>query len=132
MLGCSSSSKNTATTATTVKAAASSGTAATTATTAAPASGDLSGTWSGTYSGADDGTFVLTWEQSGSTLSGNIKLSEPATTLTITGTVNGNDIRFGTLASIGVAYTGSLNGDSMSGNWTAPNGGGTWSATKTS
>jgi hypothetical protein len=130
-LGCSSSSKSAGATATTVKTPATTAAPAT-ATTVAPAAGGLSGTWSGQYSGASDGTFVLTWQQSGSTLSGNIKLSDPATTLTITGTVNGNDIQFGTLASLGVSYTGTLSGDSMSGNWTAPGGGGTWSGTKTS
>jgi hypothetical protein len=92
---------------------------------------DLSGTWSGTYSGAFSGTFSLTWTQSGSNLSGTIKLSAPPSTLGITGTVQGTAITFGAVG--GVAYSGSVSGtNSMSGSYTVPGAtaGGSWSATK--
>lgn len=97
----------------------------------------LSGTWSGQYSGAYQGTFVLTWHQSGSNLSGTIKLSAPSVTLPIHGTVQGNAIRFGTLGSVGIRYSGTVSGNSMSGTYQvqAPNGGsvgGPWSASKSS
>jgi hypothetical protein len=149
-LGCSSTKKatttvptstssgvTTATTgapATTTPSAAPATTGATTApATTASATADLSGTWSGQYSGAYQGTFTLTWQQSGSTLSGSIKLSAPAVTLNINGTVQGNAIRFGTVGSVGITYSGSVSGNSMSGTYQAgTTGGGPWSATKSS
>lgn len=104
-----------------------------TTTTAASASG-LSGTWSGRYSGAYNGTFTLTWQQSGTSLSGSIKLSSPASTLGITGNVKGSLIRFGAVG--GVTYSGTVSGNSMSGRYRTPNqgsrGSGSWSATKAS
>jgi len=102
---------------------------------AAVASG-LSGTWSGQYSGAYHGTFVLTWHQSGPKLSGRIKLSAPAVTLPIHGSVTGGAIRFGTVGSVGITYSGSVSGNSMSGTYQvhAATGsvGGPWSAAKSS
>ncbi len=96
-----------------------------------PPTVDLSGRWSGEYGGAFNGTFILTWKQSGSRLSGTIKLSSPRRTLSITGTVTGRSIRFGEVG--GVAYSGALSGDSMSGTYRIPRlGGGSWSATKIS
>jgi hypothetical protein len=91
----------------------------------------LSGTWSGQYSGAYQGTFTLTWQQSGSNLSGSIMLSSPATTLPITGNVQGSAIRFGAVG--GVTYSGSVSGNSMSGTYqiVAGSPGGSWSATRT-
>jgi len=97
-----------------------------------PASGGLSGTWSGRYSGAFQGTFTLTWQQSGSNLSGTIDLSSDGSP-SINGTVQGNAIRFGTVGSEAITYTGSVSGNSMSGTYQVANGGsGTWSASKTS
>ena len=141
---CSGSGSSTATKAT---VAAGAGTAATVggapAATAAPptaaapaaaastATGGLSGTWSGQYSGAFQGTFTLTWQQSGSTLSGTIKLSAPPLNLPISGNVNGSAIQFGTLGAVGVTYSGSVSGNTMSGTYTAGTTarGGSWSAT---
>jgi hypothetical protein len=93
---------------------------------------DLSGTWSGQYSGVYNGTFSLTWQQSGSTLSGTIILSSPARTLGITGNVAGSAISFGAVGA--VTYTGTVSsGNTMSGSYKTPAGGtGSWSATKAS
>ena len=96
-----------------------------------PASGRLSGLWSGMYSGAYQGTFILNWKQSGSSLSGKIKLSSPGVTLGIRGKVSGdNSIQFGAVGF--VTYSGSVSGNSMSGTYRSPRRGGTWSATKIS
>ena len=96
----------------------------------------LSGKWSGQYGGAYHGTFVLTWHQSGPKLSGRIKLSAPAVTLPIHGSVTGGAIRFGTVGSVGITYSGSVSGNSMSGTYQvhAANGSadGPWSAAKSS
>jgi hypothetical protein len=129
-VGCSSnkSSTSAATTPPTISTATSSSPQSTTTV----ATGGLSGTWSGQYSGASQGTFTLTWQQSGSNLNGNIKLSAPPVTLPITGTVNGNDIRFGTVGSYGITYSGSVSGSSMSGTYHTDTGDGSWSANKTS
>lgn len=105
---------------------------------AAPASATgLSGKWSGRYSGAYQGTFVLRWHQSGSRLSGRITLSAPSRgTLPIHGKVTGGAIRFGTVGSEAITYSGSVSGSSMSGTWKiqAPDGsaagGGPWSASR--
>jgi hypothetical protein len=105
---------------------------------APPSSGsgtELSGTWSGQYSGAFNGTFTLTWQQSGSTLSGTIHLSSDGSPH-INGTVNGSTIRFGTVGSTAITYSGSVSGNSMSGTYKVQTGsgsvGGPWSASKTS
>lgn len=92
----------------------------------------LSGTWSGNYSGAFSGTFVLNWTQSGSKLSGTIKLSNPSFTLGVSGTVAGSSISFGTVGGSEITYTGSQSGKSISGSYQTPKGGGSWSAGKTS
>ena len=91
----------------------------------------LAGTWSGRYSGAYKGTFTLRWRQSGSKLNGSIALSYPHGTYPISGSVNGNSIRFGAVGA-GATYTGSVSGKSMSGRYRTATGGGTWSAHKTS
>ena len=96
------------------------------------ASGPLSGTWSGKYSGAYHGTFTLNWTQSGSKLSGTIKLSTQRSKLSLNGTVRGSTIRFGTVGSAAITYSGSVSGKSMSGSYRTPGGGGPWSAHKTS
>jgi len=128
--GCSSSQTSSTPPSTTAPAAS----AAAAATAAAP--GALSGKWSGQYSGAYQGTFILHWRQSGSKLNGSIQLSAPAGSLPINGTVTGSTIRFGTVGSQGIQYSGSVSGSSMSGTYKvqAPNGsvGGPWSATKAS
>ena len=97
-----------------------------------PPAGGLSGVWSGTYSGVFTGTFALTWTQSGAGVTGTIVLSSPPKTLAITGNEAGTSITFGAVG--GVAYTGSVNGSSMSGTYTVPGtgSGGSWSATKSS
>jgi hypothetical protein len=106
------------------------------ATTSAAAAGALSGTWSGRYSGAFQGTFTLVWRQSSSRLSGTIKLSAPANTVSIHGTVSGNTIRFGTVGSAAITYSGTVSGNSMSGTYKVSTGsstvGGPWSASKSS
>jgi len=106
------------------------------ATSTAAETGELSGTWSGQYDGTFQGTFVLDWQQSGSKLSGTIKLSDGNGSLPINGTVNGGTISFGTVGSQAITYSGSVSGDSMSGTYEVQGGGGSaggsWSATKDS
>ena len=87
----------------------------------------LAGIWSGTYSGAYSGTFTLRWKQSGSRLTGSIKLSRPSGTYPITGSVQGSAIRFGAVGA-GATYTGSVSGRSMSGRYKSGPRGGAWSA----
>lgn len=96
-----------------------------------PHSTPLAGVWSGKYSGAFSGTFRLHWKQSGARLSGSIALSNPGGTYGISGSVHGRAITFGAVA-VGATYTGSVSGKSMSGTYKSPQGGGTWSARKTS
>ena len=95
----------------------------------------LSGNWSGTYGGTYHGTFTLHWTETGTRLHGSIKISyegQSATT-TVTGKLNGSAISFGAVGPVGViSYTGSVSGSSMSGHYTTPKGGGSWSAHKTS
>jgi hypothetical protein len=94
----------------------------------------LSGKWSGNYSGSYSGTFKLNWRQSGSHLHGTITISNPKSTLPINGTVNGTAIKFGTVGSTAITYTGTVSGNSMSGTYKVgpANGstGGPWSASK--
>jgi hypothetical protein len=87
----------------------------------------VSGKWKGTYSGTYSGTFVLHWNQSGSKLHGTIDLST-AGTAPVNGTVDGSSIKFGTVGGSAVHYTGSVNGDSMSGSYTTAGGDGSWTA----
>jgi hypothetical protein len=102
---------------------------------AAIAAGDsstsLAGTWSGKYSGAFSGTFTLHWKETGSKLHGSIKLSRPHGTYPVTGTVRGTAIKFGAVGA-GATYTGAVHGSSMSGHYKTGQGGGSWSAHKTS
>lgn len=96
----------------------------------------LTGTWSGQYTGASSGTFTLTWSQSGSNLSGTIKISDFGdTAIPINGTLQGDTISFGTVGSTAITYTGAVSGSSMSGDWKLqsggqPGGSGSWNATK--
>jgi len=135
-LAACSSSSSTATSPTAAAPAATSTTASapTTTSAAAPAATGLTGTWSGQYSGAYQGTFKLTWRQSGSRLSGTIQLSNPPDTLGIHGSVQGGSIRFGTVGGTAITYTGTVSGNSMSGNYQVQTGNGTvggpWSASK--
>ncbi|MGA3218735.1 MAG: hypothetical protein ABSE77_06615 [Acidimicrobiales bacterium] len=98
--------------------------------------GSLSGKWSGSYSGAFNGTFNLTWQQSGQSLSGTIMVSGFKNVPTsIHGTVQGASIRFGTVGSESITYSGSVSGSSMSGTWQIQAGGrsmggGAWKASK--
>ena len=94
--------------------------------------GGLSGTWTGQYTGASQGTFSLTWQQSGSDLTGTIDISELGSTINITGKLNGDKITFGTVGSLAITYAGSVSGNTMSGTYQAPTGTGTWNATKAS
>jgi hypothetical protein len=94
------------------------------------AAGGLSGTWSGQYEGPSDGTFTLTWQQSGSDLSGSITISEFGVPININGKLSGGKISFGTVGSLAVTFSGSVSGNTMSGTYHAPNGDGTWNATK--
>jgi hypothetical protein len=100
--------------------------------------GPLSGKWSGNYSGAFSGTFKLTWVQLGQNLSGTIMVSGLNNVPTgIHGTVRGTSIRFGTVGSQAITYSGSVSGHSMSGAWqmhagSRSLGGGSWSAAKSS
>ena len=106
-------------------------TTSTTSQSSTPAAAGLSGTWDGHYSGGYVGTFTLIWQQTGSTLTGTIKLSNPPDTLPINGTVSGGAIRVGTVGSAAITYSGSVSGGSMSGSYTvAGSSGGSWSATK--
>lgn len=90
----------------------------------------LAGTWSGKYSGAYSGTFTLRWTQSGSRLGGSITLSNPRGKYGISGSVHGSAITFGAVGA-GATYTGSVSGRSMSGRYKTAQGGGPWSAHKT-
>jgi hypothetical protein len=91
----------------------------------------LAGTWKGHYSGAVSGHFTLRWRQTGSQLHGSITLSNPKGKYAISGSVNKGKIKFGAV-SVGAKYKGKVKGTSMSGTWTSPQGGGSWSATKAS
>jgi hypothetical protein len=91
----------------------------------------LGGEWTGHYSGAVSGTFTIHWKQTGSVLNGTIKLSNPSGTYTINGGVHHGAIKFGAVG-VGATYKGTVSGRSMSGTWRSGQGGGTWSAHKTS
>jgi hypothetical protein len=89
----------------------------------------LAGKWTGSYSGAVSGTFTIHWKQTGSLLHGHITLSSPSGTYGIAGSVKKGKIKFGAV-SVGAKYKGTFKGKSMSGTWTSPEGGGSWSASK--
>ena len=91
----------------------------------------LAGKWTGNYSGAVSGHFTIHWKQNGSKLEGTIKLSNPSGKYGIDGSVKKGKIKFGAV-SVGAKYKGTFKGTSMSGTWTSPEGGGSWSATKAS
>lgn len=91
----------------------------------------LAGKWMGSYSGAVSGHFTIHWKQTGSQLHGHITLSNPQGKYGIAGSVKKGKIKFGAV-SVGAKYKGTFKGKSMSGTWTSPQGGGSWSATKSS
>jgi hypothetical protein len=91
----------------------------------------LGGTWTGTYSGTFSGTFTIHWREVRTKLTGSIALSRPKGTYSITGSVIGSRIHFGAVGA-GATYTGSASRSSMSGSYRTPQGGGTWSAKKSS
>ena len=97
----------------------------------AATSSKLAGKWTGHYGGAVSGHFTLHWRKTGSRLRGTITLSNPNGTYGISGSVNQGKIKFGAV-SVGAKYKGKVRGTSMSGTWTSPQGGGSWSATKSS
>ena len=103
-----------------------------------PNHGSVSGKWSGSYIGAFSGTFKLTWQQSGKNLSGTIMVSGfNNVPTTIHGTIQGASIRFGTVGSESITYSGSVSSNSMSGTWQIQAGGrsmgsGSWKASKSS
>jgi hypothetical protein len=135
LAACSSSGTSsktpTDTTATHSAAAQPSAAAAASSAPAAATTGALSGTWNGQYGGSYQGTFILHWRQSGSKLSGRIHISNPASALPIHGSVNGGSIRFGTVGSTAITYSGTVSGSSMSGTYTVAGAqGGNWSASK--
>ena len=91
----------------------------------------LAGKWKGHYSGAVSGHFTIRWKKTGSRLHGSITLSNPQGKYDISGSVSNGKIKFGAV-SVGAKYKGKVRGTSMSGTWTSPQGGGSWSATKAS
>ena len=81
------------------------------------------------------GTFSLTFAQSGSALSGTIRVanSECVADGTISGSVSGTQITFGAVKGAHtIAFSGTLKGAEMSGTYTSPCGPdhGTWGATR--
>jgi hypothetical protein len=74
----------------------------------------------------------LNWQQSGSSLTGSIMISNPSQTLNLTGTLSGTTITFGTVGSLAITYTGTESGGtSMSGTYSVGGqGGNPWSASK--
>jgi hypothetical protein len=95
------------------------------------ATSGLAGKWTGHYGGAVSGHFTIHWKQTGSLLHGSITLSNPQGKYGISGSVRSGKIKFGAV-SVGAKYKGHVRGTSMSGTWTSPQGGGSWSATKSS
>jgi len=90
----------------------------------------LAGKWKGSYGGAVSGHFTLHWKVTGSDLTGKINLSNPKGKYDIGGSVHHGVVKFGAVA-VGAKYKGHLDSPtSMSGTWTSPEGGGTWSANK--
>jgi hypothetical protein len=94
-------------------------------------SSKLAGTWKGHYGGAVSGHFTIHWKKTGSRLHGSITLSNPNGKYDISGSVRDGKIKFGAV-SVGAKYKGKVRGTTMSGTWTSPQGGGSWSAKKSS
>jgi hypothetical protein len=96
----------------------------------AATSSKIAGKWKGHYSGAVSGHFTIHWKQTGSLLHGTIKLSNPSGTYALDGSVRNGKIKFGAV-TVGAKYKGKLHGTTRSGTWTSGEGGGSWSAHKT-
>ena len=119
-------------------------TTATTATSNPPAGGggELAGTWNGTYDAQSGitGTFTVRFTQTGTALTGTIQIQDsPCVSQgTISGAISGNQISFGALQGQGgnpealISFTGTVNGNQMSGDFQSAdcNDSGTWTATK--
>ena len=74
-----------------------------------------------------------TWRQSGTNVKGTIKISAPASSFVIRGTVVNGTIRFGTVGSLAITYSGTVSGSSMSGSYQIGGStGGPWSASRAS
>jgi hypothetical protein len=137
LAACSGTSSTAAQTTATQQSSGTSSAPAASASTPAPAAATgLSGKWSGQYSGSSQGTFSLSWDQSGSALSGTIQLASEGSDMPVHGTVVGDSIRFGTVGSTGITYTGTVSGNSMSGRYQLVGNGttfsGPWSASRSS
>ena len=90
----------------------------------------LAGKWKGHYGGAFTGHFT-SLEEDRLAAAGSITLSNPQGKYDISGSVRNGKIKFGAV-SVGAKYKGKVRGTSMSGTWTSPQGGGSWSAHKAS
>jgi hypothetical protein len=105
--------------------------AASSSSSAAAKKANLSGKWKGQYSGAYSGKFTIKWTQTGRKLQGTLTLSNPKSKNTISGSVRGQKIKFGTVdSSNAITYHGSWSGTKMSGSYDAGGHGGSWSAHK--
>jgi hypothetical protein len=114
---------------------------ATVSNSASAGSGQIAGSWTGTYQSTKfpntSGTFEVTFSQSGNDISGTITTSSAcASEGTIDGTLTGNTISFGVVkSSTLITFDGTINGDSMSGDYSSGpdcgNDTGTWQATRT-
>ena len=105
--------------------------AASASTSHAATTSGLAGKWKGHYGGAVSGHFTIRWKQTGARLHGTITLSTPSGKYDIGGSVRAGKIKFGAV-SVGAKYKGKVRGTSMSGTWSSPQGGGSWSARKVS
>jgi hypothetical protein len=107
-----------------------------------PADGDLTGTWEGTWvidGYGNTGDFTMELVQSGDAFSGPIESTNTdCPTGTVDGTLDGSSVTMGwVLSGVPVSFTGTRNGDSMSGTWSSVacsdaniNLTGIWEATK--
>jgi hypothetical protein len=107
-----------------------------------PADAEIGGTWDGTWvidGYGNTGDFTMELVQSGSAFSGQIESTNTdCPTGTVDGTVEGSDVTFGwVLSGVTVSFTGTREGDSMSGTWSSIACSdanisltGTWEATK--
>ena len=101
---------------------------------------DIVGTWNGTWESMEppgaDGTFSVTFIRFDEEVAGTIEIDGTAcvTHGTVSATLEGDRITFGAvLAERDVSFTGTLDGDSMSGTFSAPDCGsdtGEWEAAK--
>ncbi len=100
----------------------------------------INGSWTGTYQStkfdSSHGGFTVTFVQSGDTFSGTIQVAADCVSQgDVSGSLAGNQITFGAVKGTqNIAFSGTIDGDSMSGNYTSgPACGddhGTWSATR--